>query len=187
MRREDPVSHNTSQFSAVRVLPSHYLVRVYPIEAVRRDKFCVSADIPRIPGLLGPIFRLIEAPRNEILSHPPLWQSNRGVAHQRCVLPTLPMAAALSANHLAAMLLPLTRRRLYIARDVDLAGGAAVMSLTERAEAVGIETLTLSPRLDDFNEDLRTLGIDALRAALRIQLAPQDVVRFMLWVTAETG
>ncbi|HEX5257772.1 MAG TPA: toprim domain-containing protein [Sphingomicrobium sp.] len=105
----------------------------------------------------------------------------------RCVLPTLPMVAALSANHLAALLLPLTLRRLYIARDVDLAGDAAVTSLTERAEAVGIETLTLSPRLDDFNEDLRTLGIDELRAALRIQLAPQDVIRFMLWVTAETG
>jgi Toprim domain len=105
----------------------------------------------------------------------------------RCVLPTLPMVAALSANHLAALLLPLTLRRLYIARDVDLAGDAAVTSLTERAEAVGIETLILSPRLDDFNEDLRTLGIDELRAALRIQLAPQDVIRFMLWVTAETG
>jgi hypothetical protein len=105
----------------------------------------------------------------------------------RCVLPTLPMIAALSANHLAAILLPLTLRRLYIARDVDLAGDAAVMSLTERAEAVGIETLTLSPRLADFNEDLRTLGIDELRTALRIQLAPRDVVRFMLWATAETG
>ncbi len=105
----------------------------------------------------------------------------------RCVLPTLPMAAALSANHLAAILLPLTLRRLYIARDVDLAGDAAVTSLTQRAEAVGIETLTLSPRLGDFNEDLRTLGIDEFRAALRTQLAPQDVVRFMLWATAETG
>ena len=105
----------------------------------------------------------------------------------RCVLPTLPMVAALSANHLAAILLPLTLRRLYIARDADLAGDAAVTSLTDRAEAVGIETLTLSPRLGDFNEDLRTLGIDEFRAALRIQLAPQDVIRFMLWATAETG
>ena len=33
---------------------------------------------------------------------------------------------------------------------------------------------------DDFNEDLRGLGIDALRAALRVQLAPEDVARFML-------
>ena len=51
----------------------------------------------------------------------------------RCVLPTLPMAAALSANHLAAMLLPPTLRRLYIARDDDAAGDAAVTALTERA------------------------------------------------------
>jgi hypothetical protein len=105
----------------------------------------------------------------------------------RCVLPTLPMAAALSANHLAAMLLPLTLRRLYIARDADAAGDAAVTALTGRANAAGIEAIAWSPRLGDFNEDLRTFGIDDLRAALRTQLAPQDVVRFMLWATAETG
>jgi hypothetical protein len=105
----------------------------------------------------------------------------------RCVLPTLPMAAALSANHLAAMLLPLTLRRLYIARDADAAGDTAVTALTERAEAVGIEAIAWSPRLGDFNEDLRTFGIDELRATLRIQIAPQDVIRFMLWATAETG
>ena len=105
----------------------------------------------------------------------------------RCVLPTLPMAAALSANHLAAMLLPLTLRRLYIARDSDAAGDAAVTALTERAEAVGIEAVAWSPRLGDFNEDLRTFGIDELRATLRIQIAPQDVIRFMLWASAKTG
>ena len=105
----------------------------------------------------------------------------------RCVLPTLPMAAALSANHLAAMLLPLTLRRLYIARDADAAGDVAVTALTERAEAAGIETIAWSPGLGDFNEDLRTFGVDELRAALRLQLAPQDVIRFMLWATAETG
>jgi hypothetical protein len=105
----------------------------------------------------------------------------------RCVLPTLPMAAALSANHLAATLLPLTLRRLYIARDADAAGDAAAAALTERAEAAGIEALRLSPRLGDFNEDLRTFGLDDLRAALSTQLAPQDVVRFMLWAMAEAG
>jgi hypothetical protein len=105
----------------------------------------------------------------------------------RCVLPTLPMVAALSANHLAALLLPLTLRRLYIARDADAAGDAAVTALTERADAAGIEAIAWSPRLGDFNEDLCTFGIDELRAALRTQLAPQDVVRFLLWTTAETG
>jgi hypothetical protein len=105
----------------------------------------------------------------------------------RCVLPSLPMAAALSANHLAAMLLPLTLRRLYIARDADAAGDAAVTALTDRFDAAGIEAIAWSPRLGDFNEDLRTFGIDDLRAGLRTQLAPQDVVRFLLWATAETG
>jgi hypothetical protein len=42
----------------------------------------------------------------------------------RCALPSLPMAAALSANHLAALLLPSDLGRLYIARDRDVAGDA---------------------------------------------------------------
>ena len=97
----------------------------------------------------------------------------------RCALPAMPMAAALSANHLAALLLPPTLRRLYIARDADAAGDTALAALTERAEVAGIETLALSPRMGDFNEDLRAFGLGGLRAALRIQLAPQDVARFM--------
>jgi hypothetical protein len=47
----------------------------------------------------------------------------------RMILPTLPMVAALSANHLAALLLPPTLRRLYVARDADPAGDAAMASL----------------------------------------------------------
>ena len=92
----------------------------------------------------------------------------------RCALPAMAMAAALSANHLAALLLPPPLRRLYIARDADAAGDMALAALTERAEAAGIETLALLPRTGDFNADLRTFGLGALRAALRIQLAPQD-------------
>jgi hypothetical protein len=105
----------------------------------------------------------------------------------RCVLPAMPMAAALSANHLAALLLPPALRRLYIARDADAAGDTALAALTERAEAAGIEALALSPRMGDFNEDLRAFGLVALRAALRIQLTPQDVVRFMRRRAAKTG
>ena len=105
----------------------------------------------------------------------------------RSIMPTMPMVAALSANHLAALLFPLTLRRLYVARDGDPAGDAAMASLNDRAEAAGIEAFTLSPTLGDFNEDLRHLGIDELRASLRMQLAPEDVVRFMEWATAATG
>jgi hypothetical protein len=97
----------------------------------------------------------------------------------RCVLPGMAMTAALSAAHLAAFQFPETLRRLYIARDNDPAGDGAVATLAERAEAVGIEAIALSPRLGDFNEDLRLLGIDTLAAAIRVQIAAQDVARFM--------
>jgi Toprim domain len=141
-------------------------------------------DTPRraMGNLLGNAVRFAVA--NDVLA---AGEGIETMLSLRCVLPTLPMAAALSANHLRAMLLPLTLRRLYIARDADAAGAAAVTGLTERAEAAGIEAIAFSPRLGDFNEDLRTLGIDELRTVLRNQLAPQDVVRFMLWATAKTG
>ena len=105
----------------------------------------------------------------------------------RRALPAMPMAAALSANHLAALLLPPALRRLYIARDTDAAGDVALAALTERTEAAGIEALPLSPRMGDFNEDLRAYGLHALRAALRIQLAPQDIARFLRRRAAKTG
>jgi Toprim domain len=97
----------------------------------------------------------------------------------RCVLPTIPMAAALSATHLAAILFPDSLRRLYIASDDDPAGDQAMAALVDRALEAGIEAIALSPQVGDFNEDLRTLGADALRAAVRIQLTSQDVARFM--------
>ncbi|AZO14696.1 MULTISPECIES: toprim domain-containing protein [unclassified Mesorhizobium] len=98
---------------------------------------------------------------------------------QRTVLPAMPAMAALSAAHLSAILFPGTLRRIYIARDNDPAGDAAVATLIERTNAAGIEAIVLTPQLGDFNEDLRLLGADALRAILRVQLAPQDVDRFM--------
>jgi hypothetical protein len=97
----------------------------------------------------------------------------------REVVPGMATAAALSAAHLAAILFPDTLRRLYIVHDHDPAGDGAMARLTERANAVGIEAITLSPIFGDFNEDLRQLGIDMLRANVRGQLAPQDVARFL--------
>jgi hypothetical protein len=98
----------------------------------------------------------------------------------RCALPTLPIAAALSANHLSALLLSSSLRRLYIARDADAAGDAVQSVLSQRVREAGIEAVPLSPRLGDFNEDLHVFGLDALRGALRMQLAPEDVSRFLL-------
>jgi hypothetical protein len=97
----------------------------------------------------------------------------------RCVLPNLPMAAALSAAHLASVLFPAMLRRLYIVRDADPAGDNAMLSLLDRTSEAGIEALVLSPQLGDFNDDLCRLGPDELQAALRVQLAPEDVARFM--------
>jgi hypothetical protein len=97
----------------------------------------------------------------------------------RMASPRMPMAAALSAAHLAAILFPPTLRRLYIVRDDDPAGDGARDSLIERANSAGIEAIVLSPTLGDFNEDLRRIGIVALWANVRGQLAPEDVARFL--------
>jgi hypothetical protein len=108
----------------------------------------------------------------------------------RCVMPNLPMAAALSAAHLAAILFPATLRRLYIAPDDDPAGENAVAMLADRALKAGIDAIVLSSQLGDFNEDLREFGVDALRTVLRVQIAPHDVARFMdltAAINAQTG
>lgn len=91
------------------------------------------------------------------------------------VMPAMPMVAALSANHLAALRLPTGCIRLYIATDADAAGRHGVEGLSRRAQALRILPLVLAPELGDFNEDLRRLGPDRLMAGLRSQLAPDDV------------
>jgi hypothetical protein len=100
----------------------------------------------------------------------------------RCALPNMPMAAALSASHLSAFLFPGSLRRIYVARDNDHAGDKAFAALAERAGEAGIEALSLVPALRDFNDDLRHLGLDEIRAALRMQLVPEDVPRFWSFV-----
>ncbi len=101
----------------------------------------------------------------------------------RCVLPVLPMIAALSAGHLSAIQFPAKLRRLYIARDRDPAGDKAAEGLIDRARSAGIKAIALSPSLGDFNDDLRAFGIDELRESLRGQLAPEDGARFMATVS----
>ncbi len=96
----------------------------------------------------------------------------------REVLPALPLAAALSSNHLAAILFPPRLRVLYILRDADPAGGAAVAALVARTAGAGIVPHVLSPQFGDFNEDLCRAGLPALRAKLVSQLRPVDVQRF---------
>ena len=97
----------------------------------------------------------------------------------RDALPDLAMAAGLSANHLAAMLLPASLRVLYVVRDADAAGDGAAEALSQRARHEGIEARLLSPLLGDFNDDLRMIGLEQLRRHLREQLAPEHVARFL--------
>ena len=96
----------------------------------------------------------------------------------RSVLPNLPMVAGLSANHLAALDLPSTLRRLYIAIDDDPAGRDAAVHLRHRAEAHGIEVVDVAPQRSDFNHDLRRFGPAALLESVIRQLVPDDRIRF---------
>jgi len=92
----------------------------------------------------------------------------------REALPRLPAIAALSASHLAAVALPPGVCRLYLARDVDPAGRGAVDALADRACHRGVEPIFLEPERGDWNDDLRALGLTAMRRSLIRQLASVD-------------
>lgn len=97
----------------------------------------------------------------------------------KTVLPALPVVAALSAAHLAALTLPPVLRRFYIARDNDAAGCRAVERLRDRFYGASFDLRVLTPRTEDFNADLLTLGQDRLRDWLATQLASDDIRRFV--------
>ncbi len=98
----------------------------------------------------------------------------------RQALAGLPVAAALSGNHLAAFDPPIDLRRLYVAIDNDEAGKTAFDTLTDRFEDSDLRLLPLRPVLDDFNGDLRKCGIDEMRSHLRSQLSPVDVPKLLM-------
>ena len=96
----------------------------------------------------------------------------------KSVLPCMPVAAALSASHLAALLLPPTLCRLYVAADNDAAGRRAAARLMRRARETEIESHLLVPRGDDWNTDLRTLGPSQVLPDLAVQMTPGDATHF---------
>jgi hypothetical protein len=96
----------------------------------------------------------------------------------KSVLPRMPVAAALSASHLADLLLPPALCRLYVAADNDAAGQRAATRLMRRARETDIETHLLAPRGDDWNTDLCTLGPLRVLAELAVQMTPGDPSRF---------
>lgn len=90
----------------------------------------------------------------------------------KMIMPAMPVIAALSASHLAALNLPTTLRRLYVARDNDQAGKLALEKLRLRRTDIDIRALV--PRAEDFNADLLTLGPDRLRDWIGEQIATDD-------------
>jgi hypothetical protein len=95
----------------------------------------------------------------------------------KSLFPDMPMAAALSAVHLAALLLPPALRRLYVVLDNDAAGRQAATQLATRARAADVEAHFLAPRGGDWNHDLRTLGPNLTLAGLARQLSAGDRAR----------
>jgi hypothetical protein len=104
----------------------------------------------------------------------------------RQVLPDMPMAAALSAAHLAAILFPDTLRRLYIVRDNDPAGDGARWQPDRPGERGRDRGDRAFAGAGDFNEDLRR------SASTRSGQRPgadrsQDVAASWLWRHSRHG
>ncbi len=76
----------------------------------------------------------------------------------KCVCPELAMAAALSANHLAAFIPPSHIKLLITARDNDKAGEKAAVTLAERVCTSGITSYDFVSYGKDFNDDLKQFG-----------------------------
>lgn len=96
----------------------------------------------------------------------------------RLPFPAAPMIAALTANHLAAIVFPPQLKRLYVARDADAAGDVAFARLSERGTEAGVEIIGLQPQRDDFNSDLRAFGAAQLKRALLAQIDAENALRF---------
>lgn len=92
----------------------------------------------------------------------------------RSLLPHIPAAAALSANHLAMLILPPTLQRLYIACDNGSAGEGAAARIAATAKAAAILPKLLIPDREDWNADLMRDGRDQTLQRLLRQLINID-------------
>ena len=84
----------------------------------------------------------------------------------KTVRPDIAMAAALTANQLAAFDFPKSLQYLVIARDNDPAGLRAAQRLSQRASKRHTSTLIIRPRFGDFNDDLKHYGPDYMKQRL---------------------
>ena len=139
------------------------------LDPATADKAPVSPPRKAMGNLLGHGVRMGE-PNGVLL----VGEGLETMISLHLALPKMACVAALSANHLAALKLPKGLHRLYIAVDPDPAGVTAAEQMERHAGGSQIDTVRLSPRLGDFNDDLRATGLDELRAQLRPQLAPED-------------
>ena len=81
-------------------------------------------------------------------------------------VPEIDAAAALSAGSLGAFAPPAGIARLVIAADNDAEGERAAGGLARRSARAGVAATVIVPEGDDFNDDLVSLGADALRTRL---------------------
>jgi hypothetical protein len=88
----------------------------------------------------------------------------------RAVRPDLPMVAGLTPDLMGVIVWPAQLRSLYIAKDKYPRHSGAYEKLAARMSAAGVAVQHLTPRGQDFNDDLRGLGLEALRQALNSQL-----------------
>lgn len=143
-----------------------------------RTKAPVATPRRALGHLLGNAVRLTAIGNDERCDVLAAGEGIETVLSLRSAVPSMPLAAALSAGHLDALRLPRGLRRLYLIRDNDPAGYKVVEALGARARAAGVDVCVLSPTLGDWNDDLLQLGPDAVAKTLRRQLAPADVIRF---------
>ncbi len=97
----------------------------------------------------------------------------------REAMPSMPVVAATSASHLAALLFPPGLQRLYVAREHDNAGDAAWARLCARPDAETIELVPLEPMRKDLNDDLMADGRERFADHLLSQMHPDDRWRFL--------
>jgi hypothetical protein len=90
------------------------------------------------------------------------------------LFPAVPMAAGLSAAHLAAILFPPGLRRLYLLRDNDTAGDFAEQRLATRCRQAGIDCRVLKPAANDLNADMREHPPEAVKARMLAQMLSED-------------
>ena len=88
-------------------------------------------------------------------------------------VPSIAAAAALSAGSLGAFAPPPGVARIVIARDNDEEGERAALRLARRCARAGVAVTVISPKGEDFNDDLLAFGPAALAAWTAAALGDQ--------------